>query len=314
MKFTVTFEISPSGPFGLPEQGVTVVPPGTGYTGAPIHTPSLRAGRFVTPGYGTLPNYRDERDRISTAVDLGSVKGHITDNFAFLDVEADNDSQAFRSAEAARSRFLQNLSVSSGFLFQARALIIESDDGRVYALPTSVELGQFKTYNLGRLVQDIAEAQKCALLKDERLEKALDYFEHALWLHGQISKLKLIFSRHYTFIISSLFLNLWKCITTIVGDPSRRKDCYQRRYREIGLPDSYKAELDKLKLMRDDYDVAHYKLNDESSSQLRGKFGKAFGIASEVIKQYRLHLLHVGARDGTLSLLNEHQDGPQSNA
>ena len=61
MKFQITFAISPSGVFGVPEDEGTVLPAKDGtYTGVPIHRTTL-----TVVGYGSLPQYRQEKDRKS---------------------------------------------------------------------------------------------------------------------------------------------------------------------------------------------------------------------------------------------------------
>jgi hypothetical protein len=292
MKFTLTFEISPPGLFGLPEKETTVIPsaPG-GWHGDVFHTPSMRAGRFVKAGHGTLSKYREDSERISAPISLGNIKGHITDNFVFLEVQANNHCDALRFAWEDLTVFLQHLSVNAETLFKAAPLIIETDDGCVYPIPTQMRMGLFKVYNLEKLKENISTAQQFSRLNDARLRKALNYYEHALWLYEHATKLENITSRHYPYLISMVFLNLWKCITAIVGDPARKKDRYLKRYSEIGLKQQDKANIDQLKKLRNDCDVAHYALTQESFKEVQKKFGTGLKTAAEVIRVYREHLL-----------------------
>lgn len=293
MKFTVTFEISPPGVFGLPEKGVTVIPPmSDGWRGDVFHTFSMRAGRFIKAGHGTLPKYREESERITLPIELGSVKGHIVDNFVFLETETDNHWKALLSTQDALNVFLQHLSVNSGTLFRATPLIIETDDERTYPIPVQSRMGSYKVYNLGMLTENIKTAQRFSQLNDARLRKSLNYFEHALWLYEHAVQMEIVTSKHYTYLISTIFLNLWKSITTIVGDPTRSKDGYQKRYKEIGLNEKDKVEIDKLKKLRDDYDVAHYTLTEDSFQDVQKNFGIALKTCAEVIRVFRKHLLN----------------------
>jgi len=301
LKFTITFEITPTGQFGLPEAGKSVVPTGTGFKSIVLHVPSLRAGKFVKAGHETLSKYRDENDKINQSLDLGNVKGRITDNFLFLDLEADNYQQAYAGALDALNSLLQHLSVNQGIVFKAKPLIIVSEDERVYPLPKISMMASFKTYNLNKLISDIEEAERFSRIRDRRLMKALEYFEHSLLLYEQANQLYPTSPRHYLYLISSIFLNLWKCITTIVGDPSRSKDSYQKRYRQIGLKEEHKAKIDSLKSIRDNYDVAHYALTDESLKKTASEFGTAVKIASEVIKHYRQYLFTEHSASNDLS-------------
>jgi tetratricopeptide (TPR) repeat protein len=297
MKFTVTFEISPPGVFGLPEKGVTVIPPMEGgWKGDIFHTPSMRAGKFIKAGHGTLPKYREDSKRISLPIELGKVKGNVVDNFIFLEIDTDDHYKALLSTQDALNVFLQHVSVNNGTLFRSTPLIIETDDGRTYPIPGKVRMGAYKVYNLEKLAENIKTAQKFSQMRDARLQKALNYYEHALWLYDNSTQLEIITSRHYTYLISTIFLNLWKSITTIVGDPTRSKDGYQKRYKEIGLNEEDKADIDKLKRLRDDYDVAHYTLTEDFFEDVRKNFGIALKTCARVIWVFREHLLDSSKR------------------
>jgi hypothetical protein len=248
-------------------------------------------GQFIKAGHGKLPKYREESERINLPIDLGKVKGHIIDNFTFLDVEANNHQEAFCLTWDALSVFLQHLSVNDGTLFTAAPIIIETDDGRVYPIPTKGRMGSYKVYNLEKLAENIVAVQRFSQLSDARLRKALNYFEYALWLYERAVTIENVTSRHYPYLISMVFLNLWKSITTIVGDPTKSKDGYQKRYRKIGLKQQDKINIDALKKLRDDHDVAHYALTEESLKDVQNKFGVAMKTAAEVIRTYREHLL-----------------------
>jgi hypothetical protein len=57
MEFELTFEIEPSAPFGLPQDGVVVLPasPGAEHFGDTLHS-----GTLVKVGHGSLSKYRLE--------------------------------------------------------------------------------------------------------------------------------------------------------------------------------------------------------------------------------------------------------------
>ena len=286
MKFEITFEISPSGAFGLPELQKTILPSKPGkYYGDEFHTKT-----FVRTGYGSLPKYRKEEEAINLSLDFGDTKGSIRDNFIKIILDSDNSSNAYEIATNTLDKFLQHLAVSQKRVFTAKPLIIESENGKIYQVPQYLTISSVTIYDLERLSKDIKECQSLCFLDDERLNKALKYFEHAKILYEKRNEIADPLSRHHRYLISSIFLNLWKSVSTIIGDPSRRKDGYQKRYREIGFDINYKSKIDRLKDLRDDYDVAHYNLSEESIDEVEKSFGEAENITAEILNQYRKHL------------------------
>ncbi len=94
MEFRFTFEIEPAGVFGLPEDGVVVLPLGPGeYEGPWYHTSTM-----TKASHGTLPQYRSATDAINEPLELGSVTATLRDNYITLTVQADDRNTA--SAEA----------------------------------------------------------------------------------------------------------------------------------------------------------------------------------------------------------------------
>jgi hypothetical protein len=61
----------------------------------------------------------------------------------------------------------------------------------------------------------------------------------------------------------------------------------------IGLDSTYKPKIDRLKELRDDYDVAHYSLSDDSLKEVEKSYGEAVNIASDILQQYREYLCSV---------------------
>jgi hypothetical protein len=102
-------------------------------------------------------------------------------------------------------------------------------------------------------------------------------------------------------LVSSAFLNAWKAVTTILGDPSADRD-HQRRHRDIGFGKDFSYDkVKRLTDLRNDYDVAHYSLRTDALEEVKAHYGEAIRIASEVIDQYRQH---VAGRD------RENRPGP----
>jgi hypothetical protein len=145
-------------------------------------------------------------------------------------------------------------------------------------------------YNLDQVADALNSAATVAALADPTLDRALHYFEHALFFNARRRELAPPPSRHHRMIISAVFLSLWKAVTTIVGDPSRDAD-YQKRYRQFGLDRTFfETKIERLRTLRNDYDVAHYTPTDEQSKEIEAIYGEAVSIAAEVIRHYRDYL------------------------
>jgi hypothetical protein len=288
MKFEMTFEISPPGVFGVPEDGRTVLPARPGeYIGEAIHTATL-----TRVGYGSLSEFRREEEAITLPLNLRNVQGRMQDNFIFLQIDASTYREAYDRVVQVLEIFLQHLSLSQTRSFTYKPLIIESEDGRIYPVPKVVTISAVTSYNLEHMKQTIQEAEAFCSFQDSVLERALQYFDHALLLYEKRGQIDDVLSRHYQKLIAAVFLNLWKAVSTIVGDPSTDND-YQRRYKKFGFNhDFFKSKIEHLRNMRNSYDVAHYSLDDNLNNTINANFGEAQNIAAEVLRRYRQYLLN----------------------
>ena len=140
-------------------------------------------------------------------------------------------------------------------------------------------------YNLADLRTGIAHAFSLATTVDRPLDKALAYFENALLLRDLALRVGFA-SIHAGMLWALAFLQLWKSITAILGDPSRDKD-HQSRYRSIGLPEGYwKGEVEPLYRIRNDEDVAHHTLDFATAGAPAEAFGKAIAVCQRVVQAY----------------------------
>ncbi len=287
MKFEIAFKISPSGPFGVPEDGRTVVPSAPGeYIGDSYHARSM-----TKVGHGTLSQYRHPDEAIRESFEVASVQVRVQDNFAFLKVDAETPGGAYDKGQMVLEVFLQHLAVDQRRPFSYEVLYAESEDGKTYPPPRLVTMTSVTMYNLGSLRESIRKAQRFASIDDDRLQRALQYFEHALFLYEARNEISNMFSRHYRYLISAVFLNLWKSVSTIVGDPSVDRD-YQSRYKKLGLDQAFfEQKIERLRTLRNDYDVAHYHISPERAKEIERNYGEAVSITSEVITYYREFLL-----------------------
>lgn len=286
MKFMIIFEIYPPSQFGIPEDAKTVIPVGSG---------SLMGDTFYSPtmtrvGYGSLSRYREEKQAITLKASLGDILVSIKDNFATLTVEASGPGEAYDMSTAVIDRFLQHLSLSTEQLFYYRAVVIEGEEGKIYPVPRAVIMASVTMYDLDRLRTEIENATISYKLRDSVLDRALNYYEHALYLYEKRSEIEETLSRHFNYLIAAAFLNMWKALSTIIGDPSVDKD-YQSRYKRLGFDYGFfTSQIEYVRNIRNQYDVAHYHLEEDRIKEAESNFGKAKGVVVKVIKSYVQHL------------------------
>jgi hypothetical protein len=287
MKFRLTFQIEPAAPFGLPQAGVIVLHASVGaeYVGDTYYTPTM-----TKAGHGTLPKYRPDEDALNEQIEIGGLSGQIRDNYVTLSVEANDRSAAIEQANKALDAFLQHLAVSMRLPFSARFLFGEAEDGQAFAAPPGFSLS-VTHYNLEQLKTAVRDAERYASLQDQQLLRALQYFEHASWLFARRNQIADPGSRHFDFLIAAVFLNLWKAASSIVGDPTMDRD-YQRRYRELGFDHTFfQDRIEKLRALRNEFDVAHYHLSSQRLSELEEKYGEATATVTEIIGRHRERLV-----------------------
>lgn len=286
MKFTITFEIQSSGAFGVPEGAKTVLPACAGkLIGAPFHTATM-----TKVGYGALSQYRNEKDAINIKLNLGKIKANLKDNFIIMELEANTQGEAYNCAILTLDQFLQHLSLSTKRLFSYKPLLIEGEKDKIYPVPKYITISSVTMYNLKHLSYEIENTAKLFQLSDPLLDKSLQYYEHAHFLFENRMKWANFDSRHFKYFIAAAFLNLWKAITTVIGDPSVDSD-YQSRYKLLGLDYKFfKLKIEDLRKLRNEYDVAHYNISFKSIDKIEKNFGKAKDITENILLAYRKYL------------------------
>lgn len=286
MLYTATFEIDPTGIFGLPEGRRTVLPIPAQYE-SDLYIELPTGDRFRKVAWGSLSAYRSPESKLSEPLDFGEVKGRIEDNYVTLTVESDDADQAKAKLVNSVDRLLQHLALKYNVPLSFNGVSMKDENDNWYPIRTvRMNVVSFRAYNLDELRNEVQEVQAYVGLDDERLDRALTYFEHAIWLFEQRSQQGDLRSRHAAQVASTIFLNLWKAITTIVGDPDEKD--YQSRYKKLGLDYSFfKDGIDKVTRMRNTLDVAHYHLDPTVIAQVDQAIGEAVAVAREVIARYR---------------------------
>lgn len=285
MRFRVLFELHPASVFGVPEEGVTVLPAGPGqYVGDAFHS---RTG--IRVGYGVLSQYRSDSEQLSLEFERDDFAVEITDNYAWVSTTQQSALLALSHARSVVSALLERLALTAGRNFTARARLIETygDADADQEVPAPLELVRVTMYDIESLRTNVIAAVGLLTVADDRLHRALDYLRHAMWLFDQRAGITDPGDRNGELLVSASFLNMWKSVTSVVGDPSVRRDGFQRRYRDFGIePEYFETKVLRLKELRDDYDIAHYTLDTRALDQVEAEYGEARSIALEVLRRY----------------------------
>jgi hypothetical protein len=279
--YKVLYTIEPASYFGLPEGAKTVIKaaPGRELVSAVLDTHSRNLVR-----YGTLSEYRAEAEAVALKRQIANGALEVWDNYFQISIEAIEPLAAKSKADATLSKFLRFLMAEQGDFFRATFLQLQDEAGRALqvAQPARLALVHATFYNLPELVTRIEKAAARAHLCDERLDKALLYYEHARFLfnaRGYAAQDGV----HDSLLITSAYLHLWKCIAVLLGDPGTDRD-YQSRYKQFGLPKDYwRTTIQPLYEVRCEYDVAHHSLSADALGRVEAAFMRAAEVCREVI-------------------------------
>jgi hypothetical protein len=288
MKFTLSAQLSPSGPFGVPQDKYVVVPTGTGRE---IYSPAVDTLLAKVVGHGSMSIYRRDDEAIRETLKVDEFTIRFSDNYVFIEVESHNGQNALSRCLEFLERFLIQLSVHLRRPFSYDILGLTDEQNRRYlATPETISLTTVTTYNLDDLRQAIHAAAEASSALDDRMNRASQYFEHALFLYEKRQELAQPGTRHYSALISSVFLSLAKAVTILVGDPSSDHD-HQRRYKDIGLDyDFYKNKIGRVLELRNSYDVAHHDLTGRGADVIEQNYGEAVETTSTILACYSEHL------------------------
>ncbi|MCI0561126.1 MAG: hypothetical protein MN733_21790, partial [Nitrososphaera sp.] len=159
-------------------------------------------------------------------------------------------------------------------------------DGSDYYRPPTPVRWRFVGYNTMQLVERICLAAQLLEVNDERLERAIFYFNLSLATYKAAQETTGTNWDWFTGLVSSALLNLYKAATSILGDPSVRADKHQRRIKELRLSSEDIDDFKNLKSFRDSFDVAHYTLNEKESQEIHSVFEKYKAYTSQLIMKY----------------------------
>lgn len=287
MQFVLTCEVSPTSAFGLPDGEVLVMPaPGGHFRGPTVHSAS-----GVRVHLGTLSRYRCLESRFDTAFAVGAAQARFMDNALEIRFEASDRSVALEVGQALVDRLLQHLALEHGRYFSAAPRILEDAGGTLIPLPIVVWQGTVTVFDLDALRQQVEAAAPRAHLSDKVLDKSLEYYEHALYLAASVPTNSPIAERTVRHLLAAAFLFLWKALSAVVGDPNVDRLDYQSRYRKLCLDHTFfRDTIEEIRRLRNDEDVAHYRIDDGGLEVVRQKFAMAKASVKQVVVAYAEHL------------------------
>jgi hypothetical protein len=281
--FRLQYLFSPSAPFGLPDGVKIVLPSGP----QEIYGPFIHLKSGVISSHGTLSQYRKPEEALSGTFGDDAPALSINDNFAILTVAAESAQQAYESGQPLIERLCHAMSIQTSQRFSAVLQFIEDEAEQVSVPqpPQVLPLGTTSTYNISKLNEQFAVSFSWAQHADDRIAKALLYTEHALLL-SEFAQSQGPLSRQAAFSRGFAFLQLFKALAAILGEKGVDRD-HQRRFRELGLPDTFwKERVEPLYRVRNDDDVAHYTLAPPDPGKYTTDFGKALTVLREAFTAY----------------------------
>lgn len=260
--YAYIFKLHPPGLFGLEEPGQIVRPAPPGKSEIEGDVVDTRTMKVVGRGHGTVT--RDPTDRIDERSQIGGAACWLHDNFLNIEIPGDNltPEEGWQRAGTVLRTFVLALSARLGHALRAQLVQAVGDHAEHLPVMTTTKLAGGRIYSLDSLRTDVKEAfAQSGLQEDTRLREALEKLELALTLDEAANDWlsespKFTVGDVLSALASERFLNYFKAITAILGDPSQECNRWQTFYRDLGLEASA-AVLQSLKKTRDDQDVAH---------------------------------------------------------
>ncbi len=283
-QFQVRYEIQPAGAFGVPEPRADRVSP----VGRTITTRAVHVFQDEHTSWGSMPLYRDDDEAIRQTVALPTSTIRFEDNYVLVHVAAASILEAQIKATEELDRYLMHLTCLSRQFFTHRCFSVESN-GNIAAPRGTGTSTVTHVYDLPKLRKNLQEAASASTIRDSRYLRATKYRNHAILLLDLI-RYRTHSAQERLHLATGVFLNLWKAVATIVGDPSSDKH-HQTRHRELGLPKRYyQRRIKPLHDVRNKWDVAHPSLDETLLAELDPEVGTAFDVCDEVMAAYRASL------------------------
>lgn len=277
-KYELQIQFLPPRLFGLHDEGWLVVE--AGQSASVLFNQATWSAELES-------QYRAEDRRISASFDISSMHIAIDDDKASVTLEAKTIKEALSIALPQLRRYcsiLTTLIPWSGLPVTFH-VIQAFEDGEPAPVLRELKVAGF-AYELNILRRQILDAGELAngLPPDSLLDQALRYFHVGEALHtlAAVSPARGVLE-------PLCFLQFWKALATIVGDPSRDRD-HQMRFRTIGLgkgqPSYYADTLKPLHDIRNQFDVAHIASLDTPQFVSQEDVVRCRMTAAEAIQTY----------------------------
>jgi len=278
--FRAKFE--PGWLFGIPHGTELVAPTGT------RPTYSVEAGSLRPISHGTLPIYRREGEKISLSLERNGNKIEFNDNFIYLIFESENPRSAYKKVFSVLDDLAHSLSLMTYQKFNFEIISGYETVNDVASIPVPIPhqlTWRVKSYNLENLREQISQSIDIAFSIDETLRKALEYFNHAMFLDKIQTEYAFTEPEQVNYLIADMILSLHKSVTVIVGEPRDRE--YKRKIKQFGFNEKdWEEKIVKLRTIRNEWDVAHHRRTKEKLNQIRSVSKEAFDISKSVIMKY----------------------------
>jgi len=281
--FEVMFQVDPPRVFGLPEVGYMVVPAGSN----PIMHFNIQEGKAWAEREGGGEPHRRVDERLQGQFGLNQIAFRVEDNHFFALLSAPNASAAVASAQEELTRLLGVLWMSfeaPGMSFSARPIRVIAD-GRLLEPPPEMTGGLYP-YDNQQLGSEILRAATLldGIAKDQRLSLALSYLalgDELLSLNGFWAD-----DDQQQRLFPLQFLQFWKALAAIVGDPTKDRD-HQSRPQRLGLGRQFfKHQVAPLNDLRNNFGVAHVADLDAPKLVSAKDVAKCRATAVEVVLAY----------------------------
>jgi hypothetical protein len=301
VKYRAVLLLSPAHLFGLPSEGVIVIPADPTGKQTTITFPAIDSTTLEKTSWGTLSRFREDKDAVQVKSPVRQSQVIFVDNYVTLEFDvADpltNSPWDFARNVAIGISCPLTLLTDNPIDFQIVSL--QQLEGAQKHLRSARIGGTVSAYNLNELALKVQKSLEIANLQDSTLEKALTYYRHGAILRDHStsgtwdddspgSTQAMLFQ-------AEAFLNYWKAATSIVGDRTKG-DANDERGRRLGLGlDYYRTTVLPLTNIRNDYDVAHYSVQLERAKEASGSLAKMVDVAKALLAAYVTYLQSGGA-------------------
>lgn len=281
--YKIITEISPSGFFGLPDKDNIVVP-----------VPSFTMKKLIQSAssiWFKVSKYRSDEEAISENYQSKEYKIEINENYIILYYSKLSLEEALNFCQEKLNTFIRILQTNYKQNFTYKLIEIYKDN-IIQKLPKPGYNEDFDiiVYDLQKLKSSLVYSLSRININDKYALRFLEYFDRASFLYDlySLESIKVLNNRYLNFLCTETFLNYYKAITVILGDPSIDSD-YQSRFKRYGYDENFfKDTMELFRKIRNNNDVSHYSLKDDESIylEIKSNLPKIKDVAIDVFEKY----------------------------